>query len=201
MRCFYTNANSLTGKIVELKERIKDFDIIGIVETWANDEIRESELKIDAYEMHRVDRRGRKGGGVILYIRDSLRSAIQSSLMNIGFEDSVWCSVELKSCRLLVGLCYRSTSSKEQNNNKRIQLFEEAMKYERLTHTLIMGDFNYLNIDYKTQSVTAGSGTDSTKFFETIHFIQDLFLVQQVLEPTRIREGADSICSGLYIYK
>ena len=31
--------------------------IIGIVETWANDEIRESELKIDGYEMYRVDRR------------------------------------------------------------------------------------------------------------------------------------------------
>ena len=60
------------------------------------------------------------------------------------------------------------------------------MKQERLTHTLIMGDFNYPNIDYKTQSVTAGSGSDSTKFFETT---QDLFLVQKVLEPTRIRGG------------
>ena len=113
--------------------------------------------------MYRVDRRGRKGGGVILFIRDSLRSAIQSSFMNTCFEDSVWCSVELKSCRLSVGLCYRSTSSNEQKNNKLIQLFEEAMKQERLTHALTMGDFNYPKIYYKTQSVTAGSGSDSTK--------------------------------------
>ena len=60
-----------------VKLRVKGFNIIGIVETWANDEIRESELKIDGYEMYKVDRRGRKGGGVILYIRYSLRSAIQ----------------------------------------------------------------------------------------------------------------------------
>ena len=51
LKCFYTNANSLASKIAELKERVKDFDIIGIVETWANDENKESELNIDGYEM------------------------------------------------------------------------------------------------------------------------------------------------------
>ena len=49
-----------------------------------------------------------------------------------------------------------------------------------------MRDFNYSNIDYKTRSVTAGSDSDSTKFFEST---QDLFLVQKVLEPTRMRGG------------
>ena len=57
MKGFYTNANSLTGKIAELKECVKGFDIIGIVETWANDGIRESELKTDGYEMYRVEGR------------------------------------------------------------------------------------------------------------------------------------------------
>ena len=60
-----------------------------------------------------------------------------------------------------------------------------------------MGDFNFPNIAYKTQCVIAGSSSDSTTFFETI---QDLFLVQKVREPTRIR-GEREIPSVLdYIF-
>lgn len=72
-KCFYTNANSIIAKMDELRHKIftHNYDIIAITESWANDDISDSELWINGYHMYRKDRLtdcGKKGGGVLLYI-------------------------------------------------------------------------------------------------------------------------------------
>ena len=57
LKCFYTNANSVVGKMSELKLRAQGFDSIGVVETWATADINDAELAIGGYNMFRVDRR------------------------------------------------------------------------------------------------------------------------------------------------
>ena len=42
--------------------------IVGITESWANNDITNAELGLEGYVMFRKDRIGRRGGGVILYI-------------------------------------------------------------------------------------------------------------------------------------
>ena len=47
------------------------YDIVGISETWANDNISDSELNIPGYSLYRKDRNNKfksNGGGVALYI-------------------------------------------------------------------------------------------------------------------------------------
>jgi len=68
MKCFYTNANSVIGKMSELRERTKGYDIVGIVETWANSHISNAELTLDGFNMLRLDREGMKGGGLLMYV-------------------------------------------------------------------------------------------------------------------------------------
>ena len=46
--------------------------IIGITESWANNDITNAELGLEGYVMFRKDRIGRKGGGVLLYIKDTI---------------------------------------------------------------------------------------------------------------------------------
>ena len=49
--------------------------IIGITEPWANNDIIDAELGLDAaecYVMFRKDRMGRRGGGVLLYIKETI---------------------------------------------------------------------------------------------------------------------------------
>ncbi len=41
--------------------------IIGITESWANNDITNAELGLEGYVMFRKDRMGRRGGGVLLY--------------------------------------------------------------------------------------------------------------------------------------
>ena len=48
--------------------------IIGITESWANTDITDAELELTGYIMFRRDRIGRRGGGVILYIKEYIQT-------------------------------------------------------------------------------------------------------------------------------
>jgi len=58
----------------DLCERTKGYDIVGIVETWANSHIGNAELALDGFNMLRLDRKGMKGGGLLLYVNENLNS-------------------------------------------------------------------------------------------------------------------------------
>lgn len=185
LKCFYTNANSLVNKIEEFKQRVHGYDIIGVSETWFHSDIGNAEMALDGYNMYRVDRDHRHGGGVVLYIRDNFQSWLDTSLNSIGFTDTVWCTVKTASCKLLVGLCYRSPSSTAENDLRLLELLDLATQASIDGHMLLMGDFNLPDICYRDLKVDAGKNTMAYKFFKKS---QDLFLIQNILEATWQRE-------------
>ena len=68
------NARSIINKKTELNIMVDDIKphIIGITESWANNDITDAELGLEGYVMFRKDRMGRRGGGVLLYIKESI---------------------------------------------------------------------------------------------------------------------------------
>ena len=64
------NARSIINKKTELNIMVDDIKphIIGITESWANNDITDAELGLEGYVMFRKDRMGRRGGGVLLFI-------------------------------------------------------------------------------------------------------------------------------------
>ena len=57
---------------------VEDIDphIIGITESWPNKDIANAELGLTGYTMFRRNRTGRRGGGgVILYIKESIQAS------------------------------------------------------------------------------------------------------------------------------
>ena len=46
--------------------------IIGITESWANNDITDAELELESYAMFRKDRMGKGGGRVLLYTKDTI---------------------------------------------------------------------------------------------------------------------------------
>ena len=46
--------------------------IIGITESWAHNGITDAELGLEGYVMFRKDRIGKKGGGVLYYIKENI---------------------------------------------------------------------------------------------------------------------------------
>ena len=73
LTCICLNARSIINKRSDLDYMIADTepDIIGITESWANKDMVDAEL-VSGYVMFRKDRQERRGGGVIMYIKDSL---------------------------------------------------------------------------------------------------------------------------------
>ena len=75
-KCVCLNARSIVNKRNELNIMVEDIDphIIGITESWATPDISDAELGMTGYVMFRKDRLGRRGGGVILYIKESIQA-------------------------------------------------------------------------------------------------------------------------------
>ena len=74
IKCVRLNARSIINKKDELNIMVDDIKphIIGISESWANNDITDAELGLEGYAMFRKDRMGRRGGGVLLYIKDTI---------------------------------------------------------------------------------------------------------------------------------
>ena len=75
-KCVCLNARSIVNKRNELNIMVEDIDphIIGITESWATPDISDAELGMTGYVMFRKDRLGRRGGGVMLYIKESIQA-------------------------------------------------------------------------------------------------------------------------------
>ena len=112
----------------EFKRRTLECDVIGVVETWLTDDISDAELKVSGYELYRKDRTESKGGGIILYVKESLHSELCDDLTNSDFEESLWCKVQSSNGegQLIVGVCYRCPTSSSENNARLLELFESA---------------------------------------------------------------------------
>ena len=74
-KCTCLNARSIVNKKNKLNIMVENIDlhIIGITKSWANIDITYAELELKGYLMFRKDRIGRTGGGVILYIKESIQ--------------------------------------------------------------------------------------------------------------------------------
>ena len=73
IKCVCLNARSIISKKDELNIMVDDLKpLIGITESWAKIDITDAELGLGGYAMFRKDRMGRRGGGVLLYIKDTI---------------------------------------------------------------------------------------------------------------------------------
>ena len=69
IKCMCLNARSIINKKNELDIMVDEIKphIIGITESWANNDITDAELGLEGYVMFRKDRMGRRGGEECYY--------------------------------------------------------------------------------------------------------------------------------------
>jgi len=183
LKCLYTNLDTFHNKKNELMSRISDSDpdIIGLTEIkpkTASWELSDIDLMITGYTLY-TDLAGR---GAALYVKDSLLSKVLKSA--VPFESSVWCSIPLiNNDTLLVGVIYRSPSL---NDEQCLQLNSvlQQMITKSYSHVMIMGDFNYPDINWESQSVSVSVNNPASVF---LNCCKDLFLCQHVSQPTHFR--------------
>ena len=191
LNCLFLNARSILNnfKFTELKEicKEKDLDLIGIVETWLHSEIKNEEFDIEGYTLYRKDREVGRGGGIVLYVKNTIISKItEIDIVKENGTEVLVCEIGNRNHDgILVGVFYRPPNANEEIN-KNIQ---DIISQISQSHVLIMGDFNYPGINW-AESI---SDTYSEPF---LTMTQDCFLYQHVMQPTRERNVLDLILTS-----
>ena len=167
---------------------VEDIDplIIGITESWANIYIRDAELGPTGYVMFRRYRIGRRGGGVILYVKEYIQAYEIKLEREADCDEAVSCKRVSGNSTLTIGLVYRSPNINEEDNTKIQNAIKEVSKGE----CIIMGDFRHGHIQWKSLESTGGEDQ------QFLFLIQDSLFNQHVLEPTRGENVLDIVLSS-----
>ena len=164
--------------------------IIAITETWCKESFGDAEICLQNYILYRCDRCYTTGGGVLLYVHDSLQSVSCTPLNDLNINKTVWCTIQLRNNdKMVVGIVYRSPNSSFENSSKIINLISSLSEYVGYSHCLLMGDFNFPNINWAALTSLDGDQSLSACFLSAC---KDEFLSQRVTKPTRHRHGQNS---------
>ena len=184
------NARSICNKFDSFLSLVSCYKpaIVAVTETWIRPDI--PGIFVEGYTCFRSDHPFGLGGGTLLLVRCSLSPVeifVQSSIDNI-FRDSTWCSLSLsRDHSLLVGCVYRSPSCETDNNLSLNHLITAACDLPQ-KHKVILGDFNYPDVNWDNLSGVAASEA----FRDTIN---NCFLTQMVRRSTRGSSILDLILS------
>ena len=89
--------------------------------------------------MFRKDRMGRKGGGVLLYIKETIPAYEVQLHEEADCKEAVWCNLVTGHTTVTIGVVYRCPNITIQNNEKIHKAISEVSKGD----CIIMGDFNH----------------------------------------------------------
>jgi hypothetical protein len=156
LNLFYQNVRGLRTKLLPFRLGViaSSYQIYAITETWLNESVSSSELFTDEFIVYRRDRSGSgtKGGGVMLAVKNCLKSCRLTDLETEG--ENIWLRVTFsKNFSVVLGLVYFPPNSPLQLYN----LFFESLEQFNFTNEkiLILGDFN-LQITGPTFNLTDG---------------------------------------------
>jgi len=187
LNIIYFNARSIRNKMDELNILINQVkpDIVGIVETWLSEDNFDSEIEIENFNFIRKDRQRETksiGGGVIMYYKKDISVVDVTNDYNSNI-DHIWGKVIIKNSKpIFVGIFYRPPDSTEEQTKFLI----DNMLKNKTKGTILMGDFNYGDIDWKRNK----SGSAGKRFLKVC---SEVPLHQCVKEKTRGKNILDLV--------
>ena len=147
--------------------------------------ITDAELGLTGYVMFRRDLIGRRGGGVILYVKESIQAYEIKLESEADCNEAVWCKIVSGNSKINYWISLPKSKHKRRRKTKTQNAIKEVIKGE----CIIMGDFNHGHIQWK--SLESAGGEDQQFLF----LIQENFLTLHVLEPTRGENVLDIVLS------
>ena len=164
-------------------------DIIAVTEVKPKNgrfKLEESELSMDDYDIfHDLQEEGR---GVILYTHSKLKASLCTKITS-DFSEHVIVECKLKGSEsLLVCVIYRRQDLPRENA-EHLNTLMEAISQHKSTHKIVLGDFNYPEIDWISETSSTGKNHIASKFLKAS---KDALLIQHQKTPTRFREGQKS---------
>ena len=104
----HLNIRSVVPRFDELQvimERCSRGLVLGISETWLDDEVTDAELQMVGFRMYRRDR-GRRGGGVMVYVPENICTRRRHDLESTDVE-ALWIEARILGRKVLICNVYR----------------------------------------------------------------------------------------------
>ena len=192
LKIIHVNTRSVLKKLDELKLRLKHFDIVVFTETWLNDSINDSLLEWEEFNLVRCDRglnRNKKGGGVCIYVRDTIPYKIIDDYNDFRDNNLEFILLRLNPyMQKTLNLCgiYRPPDGIPKECVERLAHIVNQFDRAR-TETVLIGDFN---LDYRNKKLV------STSKLGTL--VSKLSLKQLINKNTRITRTSASCIDLLF---
>ena len=184
--CLYTNTDVLNNKLEELIVFIekRDIHIIAITEIMPKNRIHDGDYKPDFIIPGFASYCNHDGRGVALFIKESLDYVILNEFDDIH-SPSLVCKVKLPNNEnTIFALCYRSPNSSDTMNENVNALIDNINKKHNKDKVIILGDFNFPEIDWDRELCDKNENHKASKFLSCIH---KNYLHQHVKKPTHHR--------------
>ncbi|XP_068680135.1 uncharacterized protein [Montipora foliosa] len=183
----YLNIRSLKNRdhLVQLQTLVseKGFDVLAISESWLNSTVSNVEVEIGGYKLFRQDRLRKRGGGVCVYIRTSLKAKVLKELCAIsdsGFQQ-FWLEIQHKKLKVIL-LCvvYRPPDcSVSCFGDDFMENYMHALTFGK--EIFVTGDLNCNMLSDCPEAHSLGDLCDS------------LNLTQLIKTPTRVTSQSSSL--------
>ena len=188
----HINARSLYAHLDSLKSLLtrltKQFSIIGISETWLNDNY--DLVNIQGYSYISNHRKDKTGGGVGIYLQDTLDYKIlpKSTLSNSEVIESLFIEISVPQGKnTIVGVIYRPPNNRTSDFLELLSsIVSHATKGNK--HCYIMGDFNLDLFHY-------------SEHMPTQEFLDCLFsfsLFPLISKPTRLTSHSATLIDNIF---
>ena len=202
-KIIYQNIRKIVTK--NSKEKVKFIEeytkqekilIMNFTETWM-DETTKKDLLIDGYNLYRGDRKGRKGGGTAIYIREEYETR-KIYEMSVNRVEMV--AVLIEKLNILNIAIYRPPNTISCNFSVILKglrvILEDIVAPE---HTIIItGDFNFPFVKWKRlrnggciweEKLGVGAKIDERNQFEKLNEVMDNYGLIQIIEESTRKEN------------
>ena len=159
------NVQSILNKLDILQAELSEFDILAFTETWLTPQIDTGDLELATYFKPERKDRETGHGGVILYIKETLRYKRRADLEIRGIE-CIWIELMNNHQRILFGLFYRPPTSSANY----LSSIEDSLGLAidtGITDIIVTGDFN-LNMLMQSSARKVDALCAQFSLFQTI---------------------------------
>ena len=184
----HLNVRSLKSRhhYVLVKETIltNKFDIFTISESWLDDSVTDREVEIPGYDIYRVDRLNKNGGGICVYVLQSFKTEYYKDLSYIsasGFHQ-LWLKIQIRNLKSIV-ICTTYRPPNTPLSCFDTDLTSNFISMSSLNFPIyILGDLNC--------NLLNGDSRDARAL---VDFYRSYNLSQLIDAPTRITESSKSL--------
>jgi hypothetical protein len=198
LHAMYTNADGLINKRQELKVLLNSLKyrphLIAVTEIKPKSMkglLLESEFNLNGYQCfcHGLD--DPMARGLVIYVDHRFSMTLVD--IPTAFKECMFLMLKSDNFRFLIGNVYRSPNSSNENDRNLNSLLDYLEMKFRMP-TLLVGDFNFSNIEWYMHDSTSGADTRGVGLTETemifINSLRENLFHQHVVKPTRQR-GTD----------